>query len=533
MLENLKPQKVFQYFEEICSIPHGSGNVDAISGYLVDFAKKHGLWWSQDELKNVIIIKEASKGKEDRPAVMIQGHMDMVAVKEPYSNIDMAKDPLKLGIDGDYIYAKDTSLGGDDGIALAYGLSLLSDESISHPRIELVVTTEEEVGMEGAIAIDLSPCEGMQMLNIDSEEEGQFVAACAGGIRINGRIPVKKVPGETLSDEDRGNDESNESDRSNRSDGSNQSGKSNGKSCAGKKIMLTGFAGGHSGTEIGKNGGNANIALGWFLNELSKEVDITITEMKGGLKDNAIPVEAYAVVIKSAAVGDKADLKEHGKEEEKLWEKNLISCANRLQEEMRTRFSSTDPECRVAITDIDMEKDFCISCLNAEDSKKLIDFLSGAPNGVQSMCKEPEGLVQTSLNLGIIKLKGDGLQASFSLRSSVAKEKEELKERVCSYIEKFGGTVTASGDYPAWEYKRKSPLREKMTAVYEKQYGEKPVVLSLHAGLECGILAAKKPGLDCVSFGPDILDIHTTKERMSISSVRRVWEFLVEVIETL
>lgn len=516
MLENLEPKKVFQYFEEICSIPHGSGNVDAISDYLVDFAKKHGLWWTQDELKNVIIIKEASKGKEDRPAVMIQGHMDMVAVKEPYSDIDMAKDPLKLGIDGDYVYAKDTSLGGDDGIALAYGLTLLSDESISHPRIELVVTTEEEVGMEGATAIDLSPCRGMQMLNIDSEEEGQFVAACAGGIRINGRIPGEKISGEPSFDVDKGNN-----------------GNDGGKSCTGKRIMLTGFAGGHSGTEIGKNGGNANIVLGWFLNELSKEVDITISEMEGGLKDNAIPVEAYAVVLKGVAVGNKTDLKAHGKEEEKLWEEKLISCANRLQEEIRTRFSSTDPECRVVITDIDMGEDSCVSCLNAEDTKKMIAFLSGAPNGVQSMCKEPEGLVQTSLNLGIMKLDGDGLQASFSLRSSVAKEKEELKERVCSYIEKFGGTVMASGDYPAWEYKRKSPLREKMTAVYEKQYGEKPVVLSLHAGLECGILAAKKPGLDCVSFGPDILDIHTTKERISISSVGRVWKFLVEVIETL
>ena len=180
MLENLEPKKVFQYFEEICSIPHGSGNVDAISDYLVEFAKKWGLWWTQDELKNIIIIKEASEGKEDRPAVMIQGHMDMVAVKEPDADLDMTKDGLRLGIDGDYVYARDTSLGGDDGIALAYGLALLSDESISHPRIELVITTEEEVGMEGATGIDLSPCQGMQMLNIDSEEEGQFVAACAG-----------------------------------------------------------------------------------------------------------------------------------------------------------------------------------------------------------------------------------------------------------------------------------------------------------------------------------------------------------------
>lgn len=524
MLENLNPKKVFQYFEEICSIPHGSGNVDAISDYLVEFAKEHGLWWRQDELKNVIMIKEASTGKEDRPAVMIQGHMDMVAVKEPDADIDMAKDGLKPGIDGDYVYAKDTSLGGDDGIALAYGLALLSDESISHPRIELVITTEEEVGMEGATGIDLSPCQGMRMLNIDSEEEGQFVAACAGGIRVNGKIPVERVPiEELLAKEERWNGE---------------------RSCERYlyKIMLTGFSGGHSGTEIGKNGGNANIVLGWFLNELSNEVDITIFEIQGGLKDNAIPVEAYAIVG-NGAEPDKnlngnqgADRKEGFGENGKLWENKLKNCCNRLEREMQSRFSVTDPECKVVVTDwsdYDKKEKVLLSCLKAEDCKKILAFLAEAPNGVQAMCEEPAGLVQTSLNLGIMKLEEDELQVAFSLRSSVAKEKEELKEKVCSLIEKYKGLVITTGDYPAWEYKKESPLREKMIAVYEKQYGKRPVVLSLHAGLECGILAAKKPGLDCVSFGPDIPDIHTTRERMSISSVERVWKFLVEVIEEL
>lgn len=518
MLENLAPQIVFQYFEEICSIPHGSGNIDAISDYLVDFAKKRGLWWTQDDLKNVIIIKEASKGKEDRPPVMIQGHMDMVAVKEPDADIDMTKEALKLGIDGDYVYAEDTTLGGDDGIALAYGLALLSDESISHPRIELVVTTEEEVGMEGATGIDLSPCRGMQMLNIDSEEEGQFVAACAGGIRINGKLPVERViAGEALAKEVGIGRES-----------------GCGKHFF-KKIMLTGFAGGHSGTEIGKNSGNANIVLGWFLNELSKEINITICEMQGGLKDNAIPVEAYAVVGNGGDPEGEldADEKECLAEKRRIWEDKFIKCCDRLQKEMQSKFSPTDPECRVVVTDYDKREGSSLSCLKAEDCKKILAFLAEAPNGVQAMCEEPEGLVQTSLNLGIMKLEKEELQAAFSLRSSVAKEKEELKKKVCRLIEKYKGMVTTTGDYPAWEYKKESPLREKMIAIYEKQYGEKPLVLSLHAGLECGILAAKKPGLDCVSFGPDILDIHTTRERMSISSVKRVWEFLVEVIEEL
>lgn len=501
MLENLEPKKVFQYFEEICAIPHGSGNVGAISDYLVNFAKDHGLWWTQDKLKNVIIIKEASEGKEDRPAVMIQGHMDMVTVKEPDADIDMERDPLKLEIDGDYVYAKDTSLGGDDGIALAYGLALLSDENIIHPRIELVITTEEEVGMEGATGIDLSFCNAMQMLNIDSEEEGQFVAACAGGVRVNGKIPVDRI----RKKDNCGIGRSNES----------------GKNCC-KKIMLTGFTGGHSGTEIGRNGGNANVVLGWLLKELKKKADITIFELQGGVKDNAIPVEAYAVIGPGKNVGEDIG----------LWEEALENGCRFLEGEIKKRFLETDPACGLMIGSYE-EHEALSAGLSEEAFNRLVAFLEEAPNGVQSMSKELEGLVETSLNLGIIRLENEELRVVFSLRSSVAGEKEALKDKVCNLIEKYGGRTETTGDYPAWEYRNKSFLREKMTAIYEKQYGKKPVVLSLHAGLECGILAAKKPGLDCVSFGPDILDIHTTKERMSISSVNRVWKFLVEVIETL
>lgn len=513
MLENLEPKSVFRYFEEICSIPHGSGNVDAISDYLVRFAKEHDLWVRQDEFKNVIIIKEASVGKEDKPPVMIQGHMDMVAVKDPGTEMDLAKDSLKLAIDGDYVYAKNTSLGGDDGIAVAFGLALLSDETISHPRIELIITTEEEVGMEGAAGIDLSPCHGMQMLNIDSEEEGQFVAACAGGIRVNGQLPVGRVSK---------NEEEPTEDKS--TDGI----------LYWNEIMLTGFAGGHSGTEIDKNGGNANLVMGWFLKELSQEVDIKLAALQGGLKDNAIPIEAYAVV----GVAEKTETADE-KESEGSEMKRFKAVCRRLEQKMQSRYKDTDPDCRVelkVLADKAELKQYLgeeQTYLKQADCARVLSFLSEAPNGVQSMSEEPEGLVQTSLNLGIMKLEKDEMQVSFSLRSSVAKEKEELKARVCQLVEKYQGTVNTTGDYPAWEYKKESPLREHMIAVYERQYGKKPLILSLHAGLECGILAAKKPGLDCVSFGPDILDIHTTRERMSISSVKRVWDFLVEVIETL
>jgi dipeptidase D len=482
MLENLEPKAVFQYFEEICNIPHGSGNVDAISNYLVKFAEEHRLQVVQDEWKNVIIIKEASRGKEERPAIMIQGHMDMVAVKEPEVNLDLTKEPLKLAVDGDYIYAKGTSLGGDDGIAVAYGLALLADETISHPRIELVVTTEEEVGMEGAAGIDLSVCRAQQMLNLDSEEEGEFVAACAGGVRVNGTLPVRRVHAK--------------------------------EQWKWKKIMLTGFTGGHSGTEIDRNGGNANLVMIWFLKELAKEVDIKLNFLKGGEKDNVIPTQAVAVI------GIAQDTSQQ------------VEVCRKLEKEMKKRFADTDSDCKVILEDYLMQEGQ-ETYIEPEDSEKILALLSEVPNGVQAMSHELEGLVQTSLNLGIMELKQNELKISFSLRSSVAEEKETLKNKVCGLIEKYQGTVKTTGDYPAWEYKKQSPLREHLVRIYEKQYGEKPLVLSIHAGLECGILAAKKPGLDCISFGPDLFEVHTTREKMSISSVRRVWKFLVEVIETL
>lgn len=482
-MQQLAPEKVFHYFRDICNIPHGSGNVDAISDYLVDFAKAHGLWVKQDEMKNVIMIKEASAGRENSPALMIQGHMDMVAVKDATADIDLTKEPLRLAVDGDFLYAEDTSLGGDDGIAIAYGLALLDDADISMPRMELVITTDEEVGMEGATAIDLSPCEAMMMLNIDSEEEGEFVAACAGGVRVNGSFKAEMLPFA--------------------------------EDYYVYEVILTGFAGGHSGTEIDKKGANANKVMGYFLGELDKATDMQLGYLKGGEKDNAIPVEAEAVI----------GIKEEQKE---LFEQ---LCA-KLEAEIKQQYKETDPECKLLVSrKVLSEKE--VLRLSDGDKTRLLAFLNEAQNGVTEMSRELPGLVQTSLNLGIMEWEENVFRIAFSLRSSVAEEKDALKKTVCELVEKHGGNVSVTGEYPAWEYKADSPLREHMLDVFEKQYGRKPKVLSLHAGLECGILAAKKPGLDCVSFGPDILDIHTTRERMSISSVQRTWKFLREVVETL
>lgn len=497
MLEKYQPQKVFHYFEQICRIPHPSYHCEAISNYLMDFAKAHGLEAYQDQFYNVIIIKEASAGKEELEPIMIQGHMDMVTVKDDGIRIDMQKEGLQLAIDGDYIYAKGTSLGGDDGIAIAYGLALLDDETLSMPRIELVVTTEEEVGMEGATGIDLSVCRANRMLNLDSEDEGEFVVACAGGMRVHADME------------------------------------------AGEKLQLTenellycievgGLAGGHSGTEIIRHSANACKVIGSVLHGLwAMDCPFMMMDLEGGTKDNAIPIYAKALIAVS-------------KERKDQIKANI----DKLHEDFRKQYGATDPDGYVKCSEVGpADRNDMQSCLqntkkeillfSKERTRQIIDFLCEVPNGVQSMCTEMPELPQTSLNLGIMKGEANGIHFDFSLRSSVSAEKKELCDKVCEIIDKYEGTYELGGDYPAWEYKADSALREHLVRVYEKQYGKLPEVLSIHAGLECGILASKKPGLDCVSVGPDILDIHTTRERLSISSVQRVWKFLVEALETL
>lgn len=497
MLEKYQPQKVFHYFEQICRIPHPSYHCEAISNYLMDFAKAHGLEAYQDQFYNVIIIKEASAGKEELEPIMIQGHMDMVTVKDDGIRIDMQKEGLQLAIDGDYIYAKGTSLGGDDGIAVAYGLALLDDDTLSLPRIELVVTTEEEVGMEGATGIDLSVCRANRMLNLDSEDEGEFVVACAGGMRVHADME------------------------------------------AGEKLPLTenellycievgGLAGGHSGTEIIRHSANACKVIGSVLHGLwAMDCPFMMMDLEGGTKDNAIPIYAKALIAVS-------------KERKDQIKANI----DKLHEDFRKQYGATDPDGYVKCSEVEpADRNDMQSCLrntkkeillfSKERTRQIIDFLCEVPNGVQSMCTEMPELPQTSLNLGIMKGEADGIHFDFSLRSSVSAEKKELCDKVCEIIDKYEGTYELGGDYPAWEYKADSALREHLVRVYEKQYGKLPEVLSIHAGLECGILASKKPGLDCVSVGPDILDIHTTRERLSISSVQRVWKFLVEALETL
>lgn len=477
VLSNLEPNSVFKFFEEICSIPHGSGNVDQISDYLVKFAKDRSLEYYQDELKNVIIMKEAAKGYEQEKPVIIQGHMDMVAVKTPDSGIDLEKDGLSLGIDGDYIYAEHTSLGGDDGIAVAYALALLDSDSLQHPRLEAILTVDEEVGLDGAKGIDLSMLKGKQLINIDSEEEGFLLTSCAGGCSLKCGIPFVREKREGVLYE----------------------------------ISMTGLLGGHSGIEIHKERGNANCLMGRLLYQAAKAVPVSLISLEGGEKDNAIPKAAKAAVLISES--DAADFE---------------AAVQKFEGAMQHELAVKDPGAKVKLEKKGAAVD---NCLTKEAFDRITTYLIAFPNGVQAMSASIKGLVETSVNLGVMKLEENEFKTAGAVRSSVQTSKDYLIDRITGLCAMAGGAYSQEGDYPAWEYKLESPLRDKMLSVYKDMYGKDMIPQAIHAGLECGLLSGKIEGLDCVSIGPDMFHVHTTDEKLSISSTKRVWEYLVEVLK--
>lgn len=474
--EKLYPQRVFYYFEQIAAIPHGSRNTKAISDYLVQFAKEHNLIWHQDACNNIVMIKEASEGYESAEPIIIQGHMDMVCEKEKDVDIDFEKDGLKLYVDGDFLMAEGTTLGGDDGIAVAYALALLESDQLAHPKLEVVITVDEEIGMLGADAIDLSMLTGHTMLNIDSDVEGSFLTGCAGGMSVNVTLPVKRVKQ------------------------------------TGQKILITmtGLEGGHSGSEIDKEHGNANILMGRVLRTLFEATPFGIITLAGGLKDNAIPRECAAELLVPCENVNLA--------------KEIIDS---LSSELKKEFIVADPAVRIEFEDLGKAE---ADILDFASVSRVIFYLRSVPNGVQNMSQVMHGLVETSLNLGIMELKEDALYTVTSIRSSVGTRKADLLDRVTGVVELLGGEAEVEGDYPAWEYKQDSALRPQIAKVYEKLYGKEPVFETIHAGLECGLLSDKIKDLDCVSFGPDNFDIHTPKERLSISSTGRVWDFIVEFL---
>ena len=476
-LENCEPKRVFYYFEELCKIPHGSGNTKQISNYLVSFAKEHGLEYVQDEMNNVVIYKLATKGYEDAPAVILQGHIDMVCEKRPDVEHDFTKDPLNISVQDGYVTANGTTLGGDDGIAVAYGLALLESEDIAHPALEVLITVDEEIGLLGAEGIDCSVLKGKRLINLDSEAEGSLWISCAGGLSGISTIPVQRVEAE-------------------------------GQKAA---VKITGLMGGHSGAEIDKKRANANVLMGRFLYSLQKETAYEIISLAGGQKDNAITREADAELLVEDINAVKA-------------------CAEKLQKGFREEYAGTDEKITVEITDLGAAS---AKVLHPTSREKVLFFLMEVPFGIQKMSGTIDGLVETSTNIGIVKLGEDEFLGSSSVRSSVEAAGAALSDKICYLTEFLGGEYTVQGAYPAWEYRKDSPLRDRMVEVYEEMYGEKPNVVAIHAGLECGLFYKKIEGLDCVSLGPNMKDIHTSEEMLDIASTERVWKYLVKVLEYL
>jgi len=482
-LEQVDYKGLFKYFSEISKIPRGSGNEKAVSDYLVSFAKEHQLECTQDAANNVVMIKEATPGYEKEPAIILQGHMDMVCEKRKEYTHDFLKDEIKLILEGDNLHADGTTLGADDGMALAYIMAMFTDDTLEHPRLEAVITTDEEVGMHGAKALDLSKLQGKYMINIDSEEEGYVLCSCAGGLTGTSTLPVKRV------------------------------------SSFGKKIKISigGLLGGHSGMDIGRNRSNATKLLGRLLFDLRETSSFGLIHMQGGFKDNVIPREAYAEIFISAK-----DTKELSEVYAGI-EKNI----NELLASYKKELSASEPDMNDQIEDMGDDN---YDVMHPSSFEKLLFLLVNMPNGVEVMSSDIEGLVESSLNMGIFRTDADKVELFTSIRSSISSYKYHLSNKL-NYMTSFlGGDYVVRWEYPAWEFKKDSLLREHCQKWYRNLYGKDMKVEAIHAGLECGLISEKIPGIDIVSIGPDITAVHTIEERVSIASAIRVYQFLEKII---
>ena len=475
-MNSLTDNKVFYYFNNLCTIPHGSGNVDAIAQYCVDFAISHNLKYVKDTANNVVIFKNGTAGYENSAPIILQGHLDMVCQKTPESTIDFEKDGLDVYVDDDFIKARGTTLGADNGIAVAMVLAILESNTIAHPPIEAVFTTDEEVGMIGARALDTSVLKGNRMINLDSETEGVVTVSCAGGSDFVASIPISTVT-------------------------------TNGTLVT---LEICGLKGGHSGIEINKNRVNANIIAGRILNELKSICEYDIIGINGGDKPNAIPNRC---VIKLCTSNPDA----------------LCSAINNLSQVIKDEISDREPHFNTVTT---IEGDASTALTN-EIKEKIIYTLLCVPNGVTDMSVTVDGLVETSLNLGILMTNQDKIDMHFALRSNKMSSLEFLEKRLCAFFDTLNVSYQTFGHYPAWEYRENSPLRNAFCDTYKQTFGKDAVVEAIHAGLECGVFAGNIADFDCISIGPNMHDVHTVNERLSISSTENLFKLIIKILEIL
>ena len=476
VLSEIQPRRVFKYFEEICAIPHGSGDCGRISEYCVNFAKMQGLEYIRDNADNVIIFKDGSSGYENSKPIILQGHLDMVCQKTADRNIDFEKDGLEIFVDGDLVRARGTTLGGDNGIAVATVLAILESNDIPHPPIEAVFTTDEEIGMLGATALDTAPLRAARLINIDSEEDDTVTVSCAGGIDFTATMHPERVP-----------------------------------FCGGEvTVALSNLRGGHSGIEINSGRVNANTLLGRLLAHLNREYDFKIIEVNGGSKCNAIPPQSSARIATENT-------------------ENLVSAANNYLSVIKQEICAREPDFDFTVS---VESQNCEhTCLSDGDTKSVIYALSTVPNGIVEMSAEIDGLVETSLNLGILKTDGDSIIFTSALRSNKSTALDFLVERLDLFFARLGFKTRTSGHYPPWEFKSDSELQRVYKECFTDRFGCTPKVEAIHAGLECGVFASKIPNLDCISIGPELRDVHTVNESLSISSTAQIFGLILDILK--
>lgn len=477
VLNGLSPKEVFHFFEELSNIPRTSGNEKQVSDYLVNFARERGLEVHQDKALNVIIKKGGTPGYEKSSPVIIQGHMDIVGEKTRESKHDFLHDPLKLRIEGDFLYATETTLGGDDGIAVAFGLAILDADSLKHPPIELLITTNEETGMDGASNLSAEHLFGKTMLNIDAEEEGIFLVSCAGGLTSYVTFMPTYEP-------------------------------STGKIV---EVAVKGLKGGHSGLEIIKQRGNAVKLLGRLLGKLQEETGVRLVTLRGGAKHNAISREAYATIC--------IPEKDHSK---------LMEIVKTMEETFKLENRVEDPSVTLTVTDATASQ-----MMKKDSSENIISYIVAVPDGIQRMSSDIEGLVESSLNIGVLEDIDGKIVFTHAVRSSVKSLKQEIARRISTLGSLTGGTVNNTGDYPEWQYEADSNVRKIVMETYKDLFKKEAEISAIHAGLECGLLKKILPDTDMISFGPNLYDVHTPEEHLSISSVEKTYKFLVALLENL
>lgn len=477
-LEKLYPERVFHYFCEISKIPRGSGNEKEISDYLVDFAKKHNLYVYQDEKNNILIRKEATKGYEKYKSIALQGHMDMVCEKNKDVEFDFEKDEIKILVKDGFLVADGTTLGADNGICVAMVLSILESDEIKHPKLEIILTTDEEVGMSGAIFFDVSKLESDIIVNVDSEQYGTICVSSAGCARVR-----------TMIDFDMEEIEHKQNIYS---------------------LELKGLSGGHSGADINENKANANKILNEIIRRLSITKEVNIIDFNGGNKNNTIPREAHAHIVCN--------------EDFEIVNGIIQMAMDSLSYEYKESENSMQ---------IILEKEEYIGQkqMTSSSTHKFMQYISGYLTGVIRKSKDIENLIQTSLNLGIVELNDGHLVINTLVRSAILKEQNDLCDYVVSYGKKFKGESIIDDTANPWEYKKDSKIRDYFAKIFKEQTGEYPKIEAIHAGLECGIFYESNDKLDIISIGPDIKNPHTPDERMSISAVAQTWEFLLKVLE--